>query len=342
MNDNRIEIVENSHHDKPNFYALFPILEATIDLKKWSKVPSDEEKADLLKRVLPELKNHTCSKGYKGGFIERLEEGTYPEHIIEHLTIAFQNMVGLDVTCGKSRKIDNNQFKIAVEYKSKRTASEALKGSVEFLNSLYIDEKNEDDLKRIVDKIRERIKKAYNGEKIGPSTKAILDAARRKDIPIERLNDDYSLYALGQGKYRQNIWGPVTSKTTMIGGDISKDKKLCKEVLYKNGFPVPRGGLALSKKDVLNIVENIGYPVILKPVRGHHGEGVIGDLRSEKEVLDAYDYKEAVRHAFRMADKGDLIVLADLDVTKGDIIEIMSNDGTNHPSREGLTHWSHN
>jgi len=289
MNDNRIEIIENSHYDMPNFYALFPILEATIDLKGWSEVPSNKENAVLLKRLVPELENHSCSKGYKGGFIERLEEGTYPEHILEHLTIAFQNMAGSDVTYGKSRKINDNIFKVAVEYENKSMASEALKGSVNLLNSLLVDEKCEEDLRRIVDVSLKKVKKAYEDGKVGPSTQAILDAAKRRDIPVEKLHDEYSLYALGQGKYRQNIWGPITSKTSMIGGDISKDKKLCKEILYKNGFPVPRGDIARTRDEVLELAEHIGHPVILKPVRGHHGDGVIGDLRSRKEVSEAYE-----------------------------------------------------
>ncbi|MFW5928292.1 MAG: cyanophycin synthetase family protein, partial [Thermoplasmatota archaeon] len=289
MNDNKIEIIKNSHYEKPNYYALFPVLEATLDLKNWSEMPSSKEHADILKNLIPDLKNHACSKGYKGGFIERLEEGTYPEHIIEHMTIAFQNMIGENITYGKSRKLDENLFQIAVEYEHKSVASEALKGSVEVLNSIYAEDKSEKELKLIVDETIKNEKKAYERDRLGPSTKAILDAAKRRDIPIEKLHDEYSFYALGQGKYRKNIWGPVTSDTSMIGGDISKDKKLCKEILYKNGFSVPRGELARTKDEVLEIAEDIGYPVILKPVKGHHGQGVLGDLRSKEEVLSAYD-----------------------------------------------------
>ncbi len=289
MNENKIEIISNSHYERPNFYALFPILEATLDLKTWNDHASNKEYADKLKKLVPELKNHTCSKGYKGGFIERLEEGTYPEHIIEHMTIALQNMVGANITYGKSRKLDESLYKVAVEYENKSAASEALKGSVEILNSLYAEDKDEEELQVIVDKTIKKEKEAYQRDRLGPSTKAILDAAKRKDIPIEKLHDEYSFYALGQGKYRKNIWGPVTSETSMIGGDISKDKKLCKEILYKNGFPVPRGELARTKDEVLKIAEEIGYPVILKPVKGHHGDGVLGDLRSKEEILKAYD-----------------------------------------------------
>lgn len=237
MNDNKIEIISNSHYERPNFYALFPILEATLDLKTWNDHASNKEYADKLKKLVPELKNHTCSKGYKGGFIERLEEGTHPEHIIEHMTIALQNMVGANITYGKSRKLDESLYQVAVEYENKSAASEALKGSVEILNSLYAENKDEEELQVIVDETIKKEKKAYQRDRLGPSTKAILDAAKRKDIPIEKLHDEYSFYALGQGKYRKNIWGLVTSETSMIGGDISKDKKTMQRNSIQERFP---------------------------------------------------------------------------------------------------------
>ncbi|MBR8644687.1 hypothetical protein KEH51_10135 [[Brevibacterium] frigoritolerans] len=46
-------------------------------------------------KVLPNLGSHTCSKGYRGGFAERLRKGTWMGHILEHMTIELQNLAGI-------------------------------------------------------------------------------------------------------------------------------------------------------------------------------------------------------------------------------------------------------
>lgn len=40
----------------------------------------------------------------------------------------------------------------------------------------------------------------YNKEKLGPSTEAIIDAARKRNIPYKRIDPEYSLFSLGWGE----------------------------------------------------------------------------------------------------------------------------------------------
>ncbi|MEF8833194.1 MAG: Mur ligase family protein, partial [Candidatus Thermoplasmatota archaeon] len=283
--DNEIELVRKRVFEGPNVHALFPVIEAYVDLGDWVETPSNEDFAKKLVNLLPELKTHTCSRGYEGGFIERLNEGTYPAHIVEHIALAIQNTVGSDVTFGKSRRDEDSVYKVVISYEYPTLASQALEASIKLVNKLLGGEEN---LKGFVDNVLEEAKDAFIDEKIGPSTRAILDAAEEKDIPYKRADEKYSLFTLGWGKNQQMIWGPETSHTSLIGTEIAQEKDISKDFLYNRGLPVPRGEVVTSLKEALEIADRIGYPVVIKPVSGNHGEGVFINLKNPDELAEAY------------------------------------------------------
>ncbi|MFW6142259.1 MAG: cyanophycin synthetase [Candidatus Saliniplasma sp.] len=284
-----VDIVEKRYYDGPNIHAMFPVVQVTLDLGDLVDVPSDPGFAKKLVSLLPELKTHTCSKNREGGFVERLNEGTYPAHIIEHIAISLQNTIGSKVSFGKSRRHEGDLYHVVMEYEVDNLAMLAISKAVYIFNKLVKEEIDLNELRDDVEEILEEAERVFQAGKLGPSTKAILEAAKRRNIPFKRVHDDYSLFSLGWGKKRKMIWGPVTSSTAVIGSDLGKDKDICKDVLYNYGFPVPRGCLCRSLEEVLEEAERIGYPVVIKPVDGHHGEGVLVNLKDEEELREAYE-----------------------------------------------------
>ncbi len=287
--DAEIKEVSRKFLEGPNIYALFPVMEVHVDLGDWVETPSNKDFADKISRLLPELKTHSCSRGYEGGFVERLEEGTYPAHIIEHTALSIQNSVGSEVSFGKSRRGYGNIYKIIMDYEYPSLASFALEEAIKIVNKLL---SGEEDLKSFVDNTLKEAEETFLKEKIGPSTGAILKAAKKKDIPYKRIHEEYSLFTLGWGKNKKMIWGPETSETSLVGSEISQKKDICKDILYDLGIPVPRGEVANSLKEALEIAENIGYPVVIKPVMGHHGNGVFVNLKNPDELNEAYSLSE--------------------------------------------------
>ncbi len=283
--DKKIELVRKRVFRGPNVHALFPVIEAYVDLGDWVETPSDKNFTDKLVKLLPGLKEHTCSKGYEGGFIERLEEGTYPAHIIEHVAIAIQNSIGSDVSFGKSRRDEGSVYKVVISYEYSSLGSVALQKSIKFVNKLLSGEEN---LDNFVDDILEEAEDAYLNEKLGPSTRAILEGAKKMDIPYQRAGDEYSLFSLGWGKNQKMVWGPETSETSLIGTEIVQEKDISKEFLYDRGLPVPRGKVVSSQREALEGADNIGYPVVIKPVSGNHGDGVFVNLKNPDELSEAY------------------------------------------------------
>ncbi len=285
MND--IQLVRTSFLRGPNVYALFPVMEAMVDLGPWENTPSSATFSRRLVELLPELKEHHCSEGRPGGFLRRLEMGTYPAHIIEHTCLALQTRAGAEVYFGKSRQKKGSLYTIVVEYVSEELAKMALSTAIQIVNGLL---KDKLDLKEI--KIAEEgMKKIYQREKLGPSTQAIIDAAKKKNIPYARLDPELSLFTLGWGVYQKRIWASITSATSLLSSDIGRDKEMAKRILSANGIPVPYGETACSENEALAIASRImrgGKPVLLKPVSAHHGKGVMGNLVTEEEVKEAY------------------------------------------------------
>ena len=88
----------------PNVWSPRPCFLAVLDLEDLDDKPSSAFPGftDKLVKLLPGLDDHRCSTGRRGGFVERLHEGTYMAHITEHVLIELQNMVGIDVGFGNA------------------------------------------------------------------------------------------------------------------------------------------------------------------------------------------------------------------------------------------------
>jgi cyanophycin synthetase len=102
----------------PNVWANFPVLEALVDLGEWKDTASDAVPglSERLMAWLPTMVEHRCSIGERGGFFERLRRGTYPAHILEHVTIELQSLAGSDVGFGRARAAaEDGVYKVVVE-----------------------------------------------------------------------------------------------------------------------------------------------------------------------------------------------------------------------------------
>lgn len=79
----------------------------TLDLEEIEDYPSSRLPGftDRLVELIPTLHEHGCSYGEPGGFIRRLQEGTWMGHIIEHIALELQCLAGTSVIYGKTRSV---------------------------------------------------------------------------------------------------------------------------------------------------------------------------------------------------------------------------------------------
>ena len=269
----------------PNIWTYRPVFEARIDIGEFEDYPSNKLPGftERLTTFLPSLIEHRCSRDERGGFIARLNEGTWIGHVLEHVALELMTLAGLPGGFGRTRETtERGVYKLAIRNWQDDITRIALDEGIALILAAVEDKPF--DVADVVDTLRRKIDRKY----LGPSTAAIVNAADDRDIPAIRLLADGNLVQLGYCAAMRRIWTAETDQTSAIAETISRDKDLTKELISSVGVPVPEGREVDSADDAWEAAEDIGVPVCVKPTDGNHGRGVFIDLTTKEEVAKAY------------------------------------------------------
>lgn len=280
-----MEILSHRFFPGPNRHTLASALEVIMDLKEWGN-HSTAERPTFVRRLtnaLPGLWRHHCSLGMPGGFCQRLTQGTFLGHVTEHVALELLYLAGEGGIYGKTREQGSPfQVLIVIETGTEAGGLAALQNAAAIVVALW------DDKECAIEQAAWETRRDVASAQLGPSTRAIIEAAARADIPWQRL-DSQSYVRLGQGVAQRRIIGTMTDATSIISGDICQDKLWTKQVLQAAGIPVPLGKLVESAEEAVKAAKELGYPVVAKPLGGHHGDGVSMHLTTDAEVHRAFD-----------------------------------------------------
>ncbi len=273
----------------PNIWTYRPVIEVWLDIGILEDSPSNTIPGfyDRLTAWMPTLAEHRCGIGEPGGFLERLREGTWPGHILEHVTIELQNLAGMQCGFGKARSTPvRGIYKVVVRSRNEQVTRAAFHAGRDLVLAAVYDKPF--DVAATVARLHEMVDDLC----LGPSTACIVDAATERGIPSIRLTEG-NLVQLGYGARQRRIWTAETDQTSAIGEGISSDKDLTKSLLSACGVPVPEGRIVGSPEDAWEAAEDIGVPVVVKPSDGNHGRGVSTELMTREEVEAAYPIADA-------------------------------------------------
>ncbi len=269
----------------PNIWTYRQVLEAWVDIGELEDFPSNTIPGfyERLVALLPSLVEHRCSYEERGGFLRRVQEGTWPGHILEHVTLELQNLAGLPGGFGKARETsERGVYKVVIRAWHDDVTRKALHLGRDLVMACIDD--TPFDIAAAVEELRDLVDSCC----LGPSTASIVDAADDRDIPAIRLLADGNLVQLGYGAAMRRIWTAETDATSAIAETISRDKDLTKSLLADCGVPIPAGREVKDAADAWDAAEDIGLPVCVKPVDGNHGRGVFIDLNSREEIEKAW------------------------------------------------------
>ncbi|HZS79975.1 MAG TPA: acetate--CoA ligase family protein, partial [Herbaspirillum sp.] len=268
----------------PNIWTYRLALEVWIDIGELEDFPSNTIPgfSERLMGWLPSLIEHRCSHGERGGFLRRLEEGTWPGHIMEHVTLELQNLAGLPGGFGKARETSvRGIYKVVVCAHHEQVTRAALHAGRDLVMAAIEDQPFD------VDAVVAKLRSMADALCLGPSTACIVDAADERRIPSIRLSVG-NLAQLGYGIRQRRIWTAETDRTSAIAARISRDKDLTKTLLRSCGLAIPEGRIVNSPEDAWEAAIDIGLPVVVKPTDANHGRGVFIDLSTRSEVETAY------------------------------------------------------
>ncbi|MBA4060396.1 MAG: cyanophycin synthetase, partial [Verminephrobacter sp.] len=100
-----IQLLRINYLRGPNIWTYRPVLEVWLDLGVLEDHPSNTLPGfnERLTAWLPALVEHHCGVGERGGFLQRLQEGTWCGHVLEHIVIELLNLAGMPTGFGQTR-----------------------------------------------------------------------------------------------------------------------------------------------------------------------------------------------------------------------------------------------
>jgi len=283
-----VQILEQRFLRGPNVHADSPCLLSVIDLQDLYGRSSKDIPGfnDALLGALPGLAGQLLPIGQRGGFAQRLREGTYLGRVIEQVTLELQNQAGDPATYGRTRPVAGRPgvFRIVCAYQSEKLVQPAFQLAVDLVSSLAHGEAV--DLPARLDELRSIAAR----HAIGTSTAAVLAAAHERGIPTQRITEDANLFLLGWGVKQKRLQATTTGDTSFIAVKIASDKQLTKTLLKEAGVAVPEGSVVNSVEEAQRAASRIKAPVALKPLDGNQGKGVTVDCREPDEVARAFEF----------------------------------------------------
>ncbi|TVZ25632.1 cyanophycin synthetase [Gillisia sp. Hel_I_86] len=287
-----MKILEINAMRGPNYWSVrrHKLIVMVLDLGKMEEFPSNKVPgfSDRLKKMFPSLYSHRCSVGTPGGFFERVDEGTWMGHIIEHIALEIQTLAGMDTGFGRTRGYgEKGVYNVVFSYMEESVGRYAAKASVEICKAL-ISAKDYD-----LDKDIQHMRELRESERLGPSTGSIVEEAESRGIPWIRLNK-YSLCQLGYGANQKRIQATVTSETSSIGVELACDKEDTKDLLEQAEIAVPRGKILSLESNLEKVCNYVGYPLVIKPIDGNHGRGITVNIHTYKEAIEAFNAAKEV------------------------------------------------
>jgi cyanophycin synthetase len=259
----------------PNVWARVPVLEVEVEPGESAGWPADLG---------------TCLAGWLSPLagncldcpLQTLPAAPTPAHALQAVALELQCLAESDVAFGAARQGPRpGLWRVAVEYEEEALGRACLEAARELCNAAR--RRLPFDLPAVVGKLRD----LAHAVRLGPSTSAIVRAARQRGIPVHRLNEN-SLVQLGQGARARRICAAETDRTGVIAEAIAQDKELTRVLLRSAGVPVPGGRPVRDADDAWEAAEDVGLPVVVKPRDGNHGRGVSTNLTTREAVLRAY------------------------------------------------------
>lgn len=267
----------------PNVYSYRPVLLMSLDLGELVERESRSFHGfnDRLLTLLPGIHNHHCSLGRPGGFVTRLEEGTYFGHVVEHVALELTELAGIGKSHGKTRQDTGSIYNVAIEFRSEKASTYLLQQAVKLVEALVRGKSFQ------LEPVLEEAKRLVLDADVGPTTRAITEAAERREIPCRRDGTGNRIQ-LGYGKHLRYVQAAITGQTSAIAVELAQDKDETKERLERNGIPVPKGKVVYTFKEATKAADEIGRPVVVKPVNGRQGYAVSLEVETPEEMKVAF------------------------------------------------------
>ena len=278
----------------PNIWSVQrkKLIQMRLDLEEMEQFPTNKIEGfrERIEAMFPTMIEHRCSEGVPGGFFSRIERGTWMGHVIEHIALEIQTLAGMETGFGRTRETKTpGVYNVVFSYTEENVGMFAAESAVAIAEALIAGTPY--DLEADIQKMREIRERV----RLGPSTGSIVEEAVSRDIPWIRLGTN-SLVQLGYGINQMRFQATITCKTSSIAVDIACNKEQTKKMLDAASIPVANGGICVDEDDLDDVIQKIGYPIVIKPLDGNHGKGASINVKTREDAVDGLAYAKKYSH----------------------------------------------
>lgn len=168
---------------------------------------------------------------------------------------------------------------------SRMSAEIALSGVNELLNRKPGENNvgDENSFSETLGALLDRVKR----KRLAPSTAIISLEAKNRGIPCQTLGRQHLL--LGEGRLQHNFYASMTDSTSIAAQKICADKRQTNRRLSDLRLPAPSQIKVGTPDSAMEAAGNIGFPVVVKPVRGKKGRGISVGINQLDEIGPAFE-----------------------------------------------------
>jgi cyanophycin synthetase len=269
----------------PNFWSVqhHQLIVLHLDLQPLSEtIPSRiPEIAAALQKSLPGIEKRGYGRGLAGGLFS-LPPGQVLGELLMVTALELQQRADMPCHYGEVMPTGKpGEFQVAFAYCEEPCGESAGRSAVELLEALIAG--NPVDTAPVIEQLRCLREQVA----LGPSTGSLVQEARRRHIPVLRL-DDGAYFQLGYGARQQRIEATISSRTNSIAVDKAGDKHATKQLLSDAYVPVPKGTVLRHVENLPAAIEEIGFPIVVKPLDGHQGQGASINVRTPDAAREAF------------------------------------------------------
>ena len=269
-------------------------------------------------------------------------------HVLELAALDLQAQAGCPVTFScTTPTVEPRVYQVVVEYSEEAVGRLAMELAQALCESAIND--TPFDLSAALAQLKE----LDEDVRLGPSTGCIVNAAIAKNIPFSRMTEG-SMVRFGWGSKQRRIQAAEMDVTSAIAESIAQDKDLTKKLLAAAGVPVPTGRQVKDAEDAWEAAQEVGLPVVVKPLDGNQGKGITVNITTKEQLVAAYNTAITFRddvmverylpgNDFRLLVVGDKLVAAarrDPPKVVGDGVQTVAQlvEQVNQDPRRGTGH----
>lgn len=260
-----------------HYLVVLYLISSDNSQKDSTNISVDESRiADILLQLQPYINKETEKLFYTA-----CQDELSCIQLIAPVALAIQAKAGMMCTFSKvhSNK-ERNRHTVVFGYMDEEAGRRAAKAAVALLTSIRNAETY------AIEKDVEQLKAIWDRNHLGPSTSSIVQEAIRRDIPCINVADAF--IQLGYGCRQKRIDATIASTTSSIAVDIASDKERTKSLLTEAFIPVPQGVLIDDVENLKEAIEDVGFPIVVKPWNANQGKGATINIATMAEAINAF------------------------------------------------------